>query len=122
MSDTVSEGFFEALTHLARTSDIVVDRPRGTPHPSIPRATYPVDYGYLAGTTSADGEGIDVFVGTDRRAGVSAVLLTADTVKRDAEIKVLWNCTPEEAVLVHRFVKDVLAIGGLLVEKPRRTG
>ncbi|BAK36769.1 hypothetical protein MLP_37550 [Microlunatus phosphovorus NM-1] len=118
MTDASSEPFFEALVHLVQTSEVVIDRPRGTTHPRIPNAIYPVDYGYLEGTMSADGDGIDVFVGTDGSAGVVAILLTVDRAKRDTEVKVLLNCTPGEVSKVQRFVKDVLKIGGLLVEKP----
>lgn len=118
MSDASPEPFFAALAHLVQTSEVVIDRPRGTTHPRIPEAIYPVDYGYLSGTTSADGEGIDVFVGTDNSAGVTAVILTADHMKRDTEVKILLNCTAEEAGSVQKFVKEALMIGGLLVERP----
>lgn len=118
MTDAAFEAFFEALTRLVRTSEVIVDRPRGTTHPRIPDAVYPADYGYLAGTTSADGEGIDVFLGSGDRAEVSVVILTADAAKRDAEIKLLLGCVPEETAAIQRFVADVLRIGGLLVEKP----
>ena len=37
--------------------EIVVDRPRGSHHPDFPEFVYELDYGYLKGTTSADGEG-----------------------------------------------------------------
>lgn len=118
MPDAASEAFFEALARLVRMSEVVVNRPRGTAHPRIPDAVYPADYGYLAGTTSADGEGIDVFLGSGDRAVVSAVILTADATKRDAEIKLLLGCTPEETATIQRFVADVLRIGGFLVESP----
>lgn len=113
MPDVGSRQFFAALTELARTSTPVIDRPRDEPHPRVPEAVYPVDYGHLAGTTSGDGDGIDVFAGT--AAGVVAVLLTADVVKRDAEVKVLLDCSPAEVERVRAFLTDVLEVGGHLV-------
>ncbi|MEV0081495.1 inorganic pyrophosphatase [Saccharopolyspora sp. NPDC050642] len=110
-----SAGFFAALADLVRHGEIVVDRPRGRPHPRIPDVVYPLDYGYLAGTTGGDGEGIDVFVGSAAGAGVAGVLLTADLAKRDAEIKVLVDCSPEEVGMARDFVSGVLGIGGHLV-------
>lgn len=117
MGDT-SEQYFSALDELIRTSKLIIDRRAGTAHPRIPQAIYPVDYGYLDGTTSGDGDGIDVFVGTDTGRGVVGVLLTADGVKRDAEIKVLLDCSATEIEFARTFVSRVLGIGGLLV--PRR--
>ncbi len=96
-------------------SHVVIDRPRGRAHPRIPEAIYPLDYGYLEGTRSGDGEGLDVFVGTATETGVAGILLIADPVERDAEIKVLLNCSPDEVTAAYLFVRDVLGIGGLLV-------
>ncbi|WP_019201919.1 hypothetical protein [Tsukamurella sp. 1534] len=113
-----ADGFFAALDELARTSEVIVDRRAGTAHPRFPRAVYPLDYGHLVGTTSGDGQGIDVFIGTATGSGVVAVLLTADATKRDAEIKVLLDCTEDELERARAFLCDVLGIGGHLV--PRR--
>ncbi|MEU6262166.1 inorganic pyrophosphatase [Saccharopolyspora shandongensis] len=110
-----SARFFAALADLVRHGELVVDRPRGRPHPRIPDVVYPLDYGYLAGTTGGDGAGIDVFVGSAAGAGVVGVLLTADLAKRDAEIKVLVDCSPEEVEIAREFVTGVLGIGGHLV-------
>lgn len=52
--------FWRRLDELLERSEIVVDRPRGSRHPRFPEIVYALDYGYLAGTTSTDGEGVDV--------------------------------------------------------------
>ncbi len=49
--------FWEALDALVGGAEIVVDRPRGSHHPDFPEFVYELDYGYLKGTTSADGGG-----------------------------------------------------------------
>ncbi|MDF2889501.1 MAG: hypothetical protein K0R23_3886 [Lacrimispora sp.] len=59
--------FWAALDQLAGNSEIVIDRPKGSIHPIYPDFKYNVDYGYLKNTTSMDGQGIDVWVGTERR-------------------------------------------------------
>jgi inorganic pyrophosphatase len=109
-------GFFAALDELVGTSDVVLDRPCGSTHPRYPEVVYPLDYGHLGGTTSGDGEGVDVFVGTAVGAGVVGVLLTADVGKRDVEVKVLLDCTPAEAELARAFLL-ALGIGGELVKR-----
>lgn len=52
------------MDNLVKQSKIVIDRPRGTAHPKYPDFIYKVDYGYLENTSSMDGGGIDVWVGT----------------------------------------------------------
>lgn len=52
------------MDNLVKQSKIVIDRPRGTAHPKYPNFIYKVDYGYLENTSSMDGGGIDVWVGT----------------------------------------------------------
>ncbi|MGW6936611.1 inorganic diphosphatase [Lentzea sp. NPDC054927] len=116
MAHPGSARFFAALDQLVAEGEIVIDRPKGKPHPRIPEVIYPLDYGYLAGTTSGDGDGIDVFVGSAPEAGVAGVLLTADVVKRDAEMKVLVDCTTAEIVIARDFLGE-LGIGGHLVKR-----
>ncbi|GAB4571759.1 MAG: hypothetical protein Kow0077_09320 [Anaerolineae bacterium] len=93
----MNSAFWDRLEELVRESRIVIDRPAGTAHPRYPAAIYPLDYGYLAGTTAADRDGIDVWVGSLPGTQVVGVICTVDATQRDAEIKVLVGCTPQEA-------------------------
>lgn len=63
----MNEEFWNALDKLVENADIVIDRPKGTTHPRFPDFVYQVDYGYLKETTSMDGGGIDVWVGTGEK-------------------------------------------------------
>lgn len=110
--------FFALLDQLVGSSTLIVDRRRGKPHPRISDAIYPLDYGHLGNTTSGDGAEIDVFIGSASGRGVVGALLTADLGKRDAEIKVLLDCTGDEVQRARQFLADVLKIGGHLVERP----
>ncbi|MFF5584718.1 inorganic pyrophosphatase [Streptomyces hygroscopicus] len=107
--------FFTNLDRICASARLVVDRPKDSRHPRAPQAVYPVDYGYLDGTTGGDGEGVDVFRGSAEGAGVVGVFLTADPNKRDVEVKVLLDCTGDEIERVRHLLDDVLEIGGLLV-------
>ena len=98
----LSGDFWACLDELVSTCRIVIDRPRGAAHPRYPEYVYPVDYGYLEGTTAADGHGIDIWVGTLQPPKVLGVLCIVDMVKRDSEIKVLYGCTPAEIEAAHR--------------------
>lgn len=116
--------FWERLEQLARECPLVIDRPAGSRHPRWADKVYPLDYGYLDGTTAADGDGIDAWRGSlaekaqPPSAAVTGVVVTLDSRKRDAEIKVLLGCTPEEMQIILRFHNDGHQTG-LLIERPR---
>lgn len=82
------------------SSEIVIDRPRGSVHPKYPDFIYRVDYGYLKNTTSMDGAGIDIWVGSGERK-IDAIICTVDLMKKDSEIKILIGCTEEEKAIVY---------------------
>lgn len=95
--------FWQTLENLLANHAIVVDRPKGSTHPRYPGERYPLDYGYLDGTRSGDGEGIDIWIGTDPEQGLTAVVCTVDLEKLDVEIKLLLHCTAQETKQVVQF-------------------
>jgi inorganic pyrophosphatase len=94
------ERFWLTLDQLASTHPVVVDRAKGTPHPRYADFVYPLDYGYLQGTTSGDGAGMDVWLGSLPGRVVTGVVCCADVVKGDVEMKLLLGCTEAEMGLV----------------------
>jgi inorganic pyrophosphatase len=108
--------FWTALDTLVATSRIVVDRPQGSAHPRYPDLIYPRPYGYLDGTRAADGDGIDVWLGSAASTAVDAIVCTIDLVKRDAEIKVLIGCSTDDRRCILEFMNQS-ALAALLVER-----
>ncbi len=82
-------GFWMGIDELVEKSQIVIDRPKGSRHPKNQNIIYQVDYGYLAGTFSMDGAGIDVWVGTRGDRTADAIICTIDLFRKDSEIKIL---------------------------------
>ena len=109
--------FWAALDKLAETSQIVIDRPKGSAHPRFTQYIYPLDYGYLEGTSSMDGEGIDLWLGTDPAKKLTAILCTVDLIKRDSEIKLLLGCTEEEIQTILEFHNQSEMMRGMLVRR-----
>lgn len=97
------EPFWSALDSLVASSELVIDRPKGSAHPRYPHILYPLDYGYLQQTASMDGGGIDVWLGSDEERRIDAIICTVDLMKRDSEIKILIGCTDEEKQTVLAF-------------------
>ncbi len=95
------ERFWLALDELVASHRLVIEYAQGTLDPAEPESIYPLDYGYLEGTTSSDGEGIDVWVGTLQTRRVTAVVCTVDRLKGDVEVKLLVGGTESEAEQIY---------------------
>lgn len=96
--------FWEFLQDLVDTSQIEFDRPKGSIHQQFPNDPYPVNYGFLCGTTSLDSGGVDIWVGSLGENKVVGVLCTVDLLKRDTELKIIYDCTEEEIKSINNFV------------------
>lgn len=110
--------FWATLDELVASSELVIDRPAKSAHPRYPDLIYPHDYGYLAGTQSADGGGIDVWAGSLPERAITAVICTVDMVKRDSEMKILLGCTPAEIETIFS-VHNSGPMSALLMERPQ---
>ncbi len=108
--------FWNALDELVNNSEIVIDRPKGTSHPKYPAFIYRVDYGYLKDTTSMDGAGIDVWVGSDKKK-VDAIMCIVDLIKKDSEIKILIGCTEEEKSIIYETHNETQFMKGILIRR-----
>jgi inorganic pyrophosphatase len=97
-------------------SEVVIDRPKGARHPRFEAIIYPVDYGFLKGTTSMDGDGIDVWRGSSPDGKIDAIICTVDLREKDSEIKILIGCTPEEKKLILAF-HNRWDMSGILVQR-----
>lgn len=108
--------FWRIVDSLVEDSEIVIDRPKGTAHPKYPNFIYQVDYGYLKDTSSMDGGGIDVWVGSGEKQA-DAVICVVDLMKRDSEIKILIGCTEEEKRMVYQFHNETRWMKGILIRR-----
>lgn len=109
--------FWIALDKLVENSEIVIDRPKGSSHPRFSQIIYKVDYGYLKNTSSMDGSGIDVWVGTMKDKKINAIICIVDLIKKDSEIKILIECTEEEQEVIYRFHNESEFMKGILIKR-----
>lgn len=112
-----NEAFWKMLTRMVGESDIVIDRPKHSCHPVMTHIIYPVDYGYLNHTRSPDGEGIDIWVGSEPEKTVQGILCTVDSWKQDSEIKILYGCTEAEIQTIYEFTNARDGMKGILIRK-----
>jgi inorganic pyrophosphatase len=109
--------FWAALEQLVSDTEIIIDRPKGSVHPKYPDFIYKVDYGYLKNTSSMDGQGIDVWLGTEGKKRIDAIICTVDLMKRDSEIKILIGCTEEEKEIVFQTHNETEYMKGILIRR-----
>jgi len=102
MNTEFSADFWKALDKVVSESRIVIDRLKGNHHPRYPHLVYPVDYGYLEGTSAMDGGGIDVWRGTCGTS-LDAVVCTVDLIKKDTELKILIGTSETEKQVILGF-------------------
>jgi coenzyme F420-0:L-glutamate ligase/coenzyme F420-1:gamma-L-glutamate ligase len=98
--------FWDYLDRLVTSSLLVIDRPKGSRHPRYPSMIYPLDYGYLEGTTTVDGGGIDLWLGSLSSQALDSVVMTVDLHRRDTELKLLLGCTDQDKLTILRFLNE----------------
>lgn len=64
-----------------------------------------------------DGAGIDVWVGTEKRKQIDAIICIVDLMKRDSEIKILIGCTEEEKNIVYQTHNETQYMKGVLIRR-----
>ena len=108
--------FWEYLQQLVETNQIMIDHPKGSSHHRFPGVTYPVDYGFLDGTTTIDSGGVDIWVGSLGEKKVIGALCTVDLLKRDTELKIIYDCTDNEIQTILNMINSG-QMRALFVEK-----
>jgi inorganic pyrophosphatase len=109
--------FWQRIDALLDEHEIVIDRPKGSRHPRFPQIVFPLDYGYLKGTSGGDGKEIDVWKGSLKGNPLKGVICTVDSLKKDAELKLLIGCTEDEIEIVDKFYKFNESLSGWVVRR-----
>jgi len=113
----MKESFWTHLDALIQSSELVIDRPKGSTHPRYGALVYPLDYGYLEGTSAGDGDGIDVWRGSLPGNRLVAAVCTVDLLKRDTEVKLLLGCSEAEQAMVCDFHNSGEYMAAILVRR-----
>jgi inorganic pyrophosphatase len=67
---------------------------------------YPVSYGYLEDTFNQEQEGIAVYRGSGSASSISTIVIAADILKKDIDVKLLVGCTQAEEEEILRFLNQ----------------
>lgn len=114
----MTDAFWDKLDALVAGATLVIDRPSGSAHPRYDNTIYPMDYGYLHGTTGGDGEAVDAWRGSEVDDTLNGVVCTVDLDKKDVEVKLLLGCTVAERQAILQFHTGGAA-GATLISRPQ---
>ena len=105
--------FWQKMDTLLLSSTCKIDHPQGSSHPVYANLIYPVDYGYLQDTVGTDTQPIHVFKGKKSAHNVGAIVISADILKKDCEVKLLVGCDEEEKIKILEFKSDTVSKSNL---------
>lgn len=88
--------YWTELEELVKKHGFTIDRPKDSAHPRYPDYIYPLDYGFIPNTKSADGDELDAWHGSLESNEVTGIAVTLDPVKGDSEVKVLIGCNDDD--------------------------
>jgi inorganic pyrophosphatase len=116
----------DLIPFIGKRVTVTVDRPLGSLHPDFPSSDpYPINYGYIAGTVSGDGQPVDAYVlgVTTPVESASGTVIAVVTRADDNEDKLIISAedeitfTPDEIwariEFQERHFKSTLYIGSL---------
>ncbi|MBR2461368.1 MAG: inorganic diphosphatase [Clostridia bacterium] len=92
---------------IGQTVTVTVDRPLGSYHPEHPKLYYPINYGYIKGTMSADGEEEDAYIlGVSEPVSEFTGKIIA-IIHREDDIEHKWVVAPEGVSFTKAEIEDM---------------
>ena len=64
-----------------------------------------------------NGQGIDVFIGSDNDKKLDAIVCVIDMLKKDSEIKILLGCAESEKVKIYNFLNYSENMKAIMVKR-----
>ena len=64
-----------------------------------------------------DGAEIDLWIGTDEKKSIDAIICTVDLIKRDSVIKILIGCTEVEKEIIYKTHNESEHMKGILIRR-----
>jgi inorganic pyrophosphatase len=95
--------FWQKIDTLFLSSGYTLTKKKGETHDVFKNLVYPTDYGKV----QANGEqGISVYAGSGDRNKVTALIIAADILAKELDVKVLAGCNAEEEDVVLHFLNQ----------------
>lgn len=95
--------FWQKIDTLFLSSEFNLTKKKGETHDTFKNMVYPTDYGKIV----ANGEaGISIYAGSNNRNKVTALIIAADILAKELDVKILCGCNEEEEDSILRFLNQ----------------
>ncbi len=98
--------FWQKVDTLYLSGTRKVFKKKGEVHDTFKNLVYPLDYARIEDMKSVSGHGVAVYLGSENRNKVSALVIAADILEKELDVKVLAGCTEEEIEEVLRYLNQ----------------
>ncbi len=88
--------FWQKVDSLYLSGTRKIIKKKGEVHDTFKNLVYPLDYARIEDMKSVSGHGVAVYLGSENRNKVSALVVAADILEKELDVKVLAGCTEEE--------------------------
>ena len=79
---------------------------KGEVHDTFKNLVFPTDYGRLEDLVSHTGNGIPVYMGSGNRNRITALIVAADILTKELDVKILVGCDEKETEDVLRYLNQ----------------
>lgn len=116
--------FWQKVDSLYLSGSRKLYKKKGEVHDTYKNLVYPLDYARMEDMKSVTGHGVAVYLGSENRNKVSGLIIAADILEKELDVKVCAGCTEEEMVEVLRYLnqtefqKTVLIKRGMMMSAP----
>lgn len=98
--------FWQKVDSLYLSGTRKIIKKKGEVHDTFKNLVYPLDYARIEDMKSVSGHGVAVYLGSENRNKVSALVIAADILEKELDVKVLAGCTEEEIEEVLRYLNQ----------------
>ena len=110
--------FGQKIDALMVSLDYVHKREINDEHPEYPNLVYPVKYGYLVDPdTDIKQKRIGVFSGSLSHSRVDAIVVCADILVKELDVKLLSGCNEDEVLKILEFLNQTAFQKTILVRR-----
>lgn len=94
--------FWQKVDTLFLSGTVVQTKKKGDHHDTFKNLVYPVDYGKIIDLK----DDISIYLGSGNRSQVSGLVIAADILSKELDVKVLAGCNDDEIDLVLHFLNQ----------------
>lgn len=98
--------FWQKVDTLFLSGNLKKIKKKGEVHDTFKNLVFPTDYGRLEDLVSHTGGGIPVYMGSGNRNKITGLIVAADILTKELDVKILVGCNDEETEEVLRYLNQ----------------